>query len=294
MKGLQDMRRFIALVMLWGAFALPVGDVRAEVSRESSQNLQGEIGADALFSALRFDEVLEIMVREAIIAGLEMGGEGAVLSKAELQGHLEAIYQLAPLRLRFETALKASLAQRPDVLRAAIEFYARPEGKRLVAAEIAAREVLISTEATEAAEVAAERLGEKRDPRFRLLQNLMEAGDLLEGNVAANLNGARAFNEGFNLALPIHQRRKEVDILDEISAGEAEARHNAQIWLMGYLYQSYKDLPDEQLIALEQFYNSQEGRALIQAIMVAFDAAFDPVLREQGALMARMMLSELI
>lgn len=237
----------------------------------------------ALEESLGIDALLEVIAREGHAYG-EGLDQGMLSGKGSLrwQAVVARIYQPERLKTRFSQALSLALAERPEVLADAVTFFSSPTGKAIVAREIAAREALLDPDHKEAAEVAAGKLRDARSPRLRLIRNLIEASDLIEGNVASGLTGSAAFNEALTATLPPGQRLPEADRMAQVWAQEAEIRASTAAWLLTFMTEAYAPLSDAELEEFLAFATSDSGKALNQALFTAYGETFRVVMQELG------------
>ncbi|MBJ2152630.1 DUF2059 domain-containing protein [Paracoccus sp. IB05] len=236
--------------------------------------LEQSLGLDALFGVIAREGH---GYGEGLDQGL-LGGKGGL----RWQASVARIYQPDVLRTRFSQALSEALAGKPEVLADAVAFFSSPTGKAIVAREIAAREVLLDPDSKEAAEVAAGKLRDARAPRLKLIRNLIEASDLIEGNVASGLTGSAAFNEALTATLPPEQRLPEADRMAQVWAQEAEIRASTTSWLLAFMTEAYAPLSDAELEQFLAFSKSESGRALNQALFTAYGETFRVVMQELG------------
>lgn len=236
--------------------------------------LEESLGLGALFGVIAREGHL---YGEGLDQGL-LGGRGGL----RWQASVARIYQPDVLRARFSQAMSEALAGRPEVLADAVAFFSSPTGKAIVAREIAARETLLEPDNKEAAEVAAGKLRDARAPRLRLIRNLIDASDLIEGNVASGLTGSAAFNEALAATLPPEQRLPEADRMAQVWAQEAEIRASTTSWLLTFMTEAYAPLSDAELEQFLAFSKSESGRALNQALFTAYGETFRVVMQELG------------
>ncbi|SEB90742.1 DUF2059 domain-containing protein [Rhodobacter sp. 24-YEA-8] len=236
--------------------------------------LEESLGLGALFGVIAREGHL---YGEGLDQGL-LGGRGGL----RWQASVARIYQPDVLRARFSQAMSEALAGRPEVLADAVAFFSSPTGKAIVAREIAARETLLEPDSKEAAEVAAGKLRDARAPRLRLIRNLIDASDLIEGNVASGLTGSAAFNEALAATLPPEQRLPEADRMAQVWAQEAEIRASTTSWLLTFMTEAYAPLSDAELEQFLAFSKSESGRALNQALFTAYGETFRVVMQELG------------
>ncbi len=140
-------------------------------------------GADILRLAdtLRMDDTFAVMVEEGQAYGTSIEeqmfpGQGGPRWSAMVA----TIYDAPKLRQEFEAGLLDALGDDPTTVAAAQAFFDSDLGQRVLQLEIEARRTLLDEAAEEAARVEAERMQVDRDPRFGLIRDMAEAGDLIE------------------------------------------------------------------------------------------------------------------
>lgn len=248
-----------------------------------AEAVQGAADPGALLRELRLTELFPVLAEEGKAYGASLGqsmfpGRDGV----RWQQTVARIYDPHRMEARFDEAFAAALAGKPGAIEAARGFFGSAAGQRIVTLEIEARRVLLDEAAREAAEVAADKLRDARSPRLRLIRDLIEAGDLIETNVAAGLTGAAAFDEGLTETLPAAQRLPENERMAQVWRQEGEIRATTTAWLLTYMALAYAPLSDGELQAYIDFSATPEGREINAALFAGFDAAFTPVMRELG------------
>jgi hypothetical protein len=242
-----------------------------------------EVSVGTLAGAMRFDALFAALTEEGISYGETLeadmfpsgGGPGWKAAVAE-------IYDTAKLVDRFTATLEAELAADPEALAEIIAFFSSDLGQRVVTLEIEARRGFIDIPTEEAARVAADKRVAARDPKVALLRRFIEAGDLLEMNVAAALTGNLAFTKGMAKTGAYGKALPEDQILSDIWAQEEQIRIDTSTWLYAYLGLAYDPLSEADLEAYTEFMESPAGQRLNAALFTAFDAAFRQVSYDLG------------
>lgn len=237
--------------------------------------------AAALAGLLRMDETFAIMAEEGRVHGDDLEeaffpGRGG----AHWDETVAAIYDTARLRDRFLAAFAAAYAGHDADLAAAAAFFGTDLGQRILRLEIEARRAMLDPDITEEAEVQAEKMKEARDPRLRLIRDLIEAGDLLEMNVAAALTANLEFTRGLAETAP--QDIPAEEMMADVWGQEAATRASTSTWLFSYMALAYGPLTDADLGAYVDFWETPAGQTLNAALFAGFDAAFAPVSRDLG------------
>lgn len=251
-------------------------------SQTSAADPASEVSVDRLAEVMRLGDLFEVLSEEGMSHGAELqmdmfpSGGGA-----EWEAEVAGIYDAQRLNLAFTEALQAALATQPEALEEVIGFFASDLGQKIVGLEIEARRAFIDTATEEAARVAAEDAAAARDPKVALIRQMIEAGDLLEMNVAGALSGSLAFMTGMSDsgaygAIPQDQ------LLSDVWGQEEQVRADTSTWLYAYLGLAYHPLTEAELQSYVAFWESPAGQALNAGLFSAFDTVFREVSLDLG------------
>ncbi|MGL4235801.1 hypothetical protein [Tabrizicola sp.] len=236
-----------------------------------------------LGEVLQLDELFEVLRDEGLDYGKTMetdmfpsgGGAG-------WEATVSAIYDVRLLRARFNAALRAELASDPATMQSIMDFLASDLGQRVVGLEIEARRAFLDTATEEAARVAADDRAANRDPKVALVRRFVEAGDLLEMNVAGALSGNLAYMKGMAETGAYGRAMPEDQIMSDVWAQEAQIREDTSSWLYAFLGLAYDPLTEAELQAYIDFMESPAGQRLNAALFVAYDKVFRKVSYDLG------------
>ncbi|QYX55479.1 DUF2059 domain-containing protein [Roseovarius sp. SCSIO 43702] len=238
----------------------------------------------ALSDALRLGETVEIMREEAIANGhdLSLGYLGDPASKTWI-AELERIN--APERMI--ALLREELAARleGEDVEAMIAFFDRPEGQRIIELELAARRVMGDPVAEEAARAAYYEARADGAPILEVIDRMTEDSDLLERNVAGALNSNLMFLRG--MADGGGYEGDLSDMTRDVWAQEDELREELADWLGTFQLLAYQPLDPDVLDGYAEFFRSDEGRALNDALFLAFNRMIDETSYLTGRALAR-------
>lgn len=248
-----------------------------------------EVSVDAVAGALRLDDLFQVLREEGVAHGEELqasmfpSGGGA-----DWTAEVADIYDADRLQSAFTAALAAELGGDPTVTEAVVRFFGSDLGKRIVGLEIDARRAFLDTASEEAARVAADDAAAARDPKLDLIRRMIEAGDLLEMNVAGSLSGSLAFmtgmaDSGVYGAIPQDQ------LLSDVWGQEDQVRADTSTWLNAYLGLAYHPLTEAELQSYVEFWESPAGQRLNAALFSAFDQVFRQVSLDLGRAAGRAM-----
>lgn len=239
--------------------------------------------AEDLGQVLQLDGLFEVLREEGVAHGKTLetdmfpagGGAG-------WQAEVSRIYDVANLRKAFDAALMAELADDPKAVTEIAAFFGSDLGQRILGLEIEARRAFLDTAAEEAARVAADDAAADRDPKVALIRRLIEAGDLLEMNVAGALSGNLAFMTGMVSTGAYGSAMPQDQVLSDVWAQEEQTRADTSTWLFSYLGLAYAPLTDAELQAYVEFSESPAGHRLNAALFTAFDTVFRQVSLDLG------------
>lgn len=275
-------RRHLACLL---AAALALSPAAAPLSAQEAPAPGDGMASPAatLADVLQLDALFAVIAEEGARSGQDL--DAAMLGGQGGPGWAEAVaraHDPAALRQAFDAAIGPALTANPGAEAAALAFFGSDLGRRIVTLEIEARRTLLDTPAREAAEVRAERMGETRDPRLRLIRRLAEAGDMIERGTAASLSSYLAFNEGLVAMAPAGLAGRAGDLSAEVYAQEGQLRTDTAVWLISFMVLAYAPLTDAELEAYVDFAESPGGQAFNAALFLAFEQVMTPVSRALG------------
>ncbi|MDP3194618.1 DUF2059 domain-containing protein [Tabrizicola sp.] len=249
-----------------------------------------EVSVDRVAEVMRLGDLFQVLRDEGMSHGAELQADmfpsgGGSDWTTEVSG----IYDATRLQSAFIDALRLQLSYQPEDMEAIIAFFGSDLGQKIVGLEIEARRAFIDTATEEAARVAAEDAAASRDPKVALIRRMIEAGDLLEMNVAGALSGSLAFMTGMSEtgaygAIPQDQ------LLSDVWGQEEQVRADTSTWLYAYLGLAYHPLTEAEIRSYVEFWESRPGQALNAALFGAFDTVFRQVSLDLGRAAGRAML----
>ena len=239
---------------------------------------------DQLYSALRLDEIVQIIKTEGIHEA-NTTAEIYLKSKGQtgtFRKDIEKLYD----RTNISTFLLDGVANRltEDDAQSALAFYSGSLGAKIAQLEASAR-LAISDDAVESVAIEiAKAAGSKDHQRYKTLTKNIEDLELVEHN----MKGAFASQYGFLTEL---SQADDIDlsqdqILSMLSANEQKLRGEISAWLIGYSYMAYQPLSDEELDAYLDFLTSKPGKALHKALFDVFNALSVETASALGVLIA--------
>lgn len=271
------LRAVLVLLVIGFASAAgnPVFAQKAEVSAERTQ-LVGQIE-----QALQLPELTRIMAEEALVDAKEQfDPEVSQQDQQEWLSNLGRLNEAGRLQQLLTEALTHAVSSSSEGdLRRALEFYRSPLGKRVVGLELSARRAMIEPDGRSAAEEAYARSGATAPARRQQLEDLIDAGDVIETSVASGMNAYLAATRGFQAALGESGSDRDIT---ETWAQETEIRDEVGTWVRGLLFLAYGPLSDADIDRLIDFMESPQGQVLADTVLQAFDQVFTRVAYETG------------
>ncbi len=248
-----------------------------------------EVSIDRVAEVMRLGDLFQVLREEGISHGEELQADMFPSgSDADWTAEVSAIYDLEHLQGEFTSTLNAALSKDPKTLEPILTFFGSDLGQRILGLEIDARRAFLDSAAEEAARVAADDAAASREPKAALIRRMIEAGDLLEMNVAGSLSGSLAFmtgmaDSGAYGALPQDQ------LLSDVWGQEEQVRADTSSWLNAYLGLAYHPLTEAELESYVVFWESPAGQKLNAALFSAFDQVFRQVSLDLGRAAGRAM-----
>lgn len=243
----------------------------------------------ALIDALRIDETVEIMRKEGLRYGSELGAEmlPGVNAKA-WQDQVARIYdtdKMAQVVTQgFETALDGK------EIAEVVAFFTSETGQEIISLELSAREAFLNEDTEMAAMDAYERARDENSYLFQQVETLISDSDLVDYNVMGALNSNLMFYRG--LADGGAFEMSEEDMLADVWSQEGDVRNDSEGWLGAFLILAYQPLDDDELEAYAEFYRSEQGKVLNAAIFEAYDQMYEELSYLLGRAVAQQMQSE--
>jgi hypothetical protein len=246
---------------------------------------------DQLFDALGMPQMIEIMREEGLAYGETLatdmlpGGRSAEWSMA-----VSAIYDVEMMTEEVRGVLGEALEG--DNIDAMLAFFTSEQGARIVGLEISARRALLDDAVEEASKENAAIAMMDETPRFQMVQDFIDANDLIEANVIGALNSNYAFYTGLidGGAMPAGVTLETA--LQDVWAQEPMVRADTIEWLFSFLLMAYQPLSDEELEAYLAFSRSDAGQDMTNALFEAFNGMFDDISRALGLASSRFMLTQ--
>lgn len=239
-----------------------------------------------LLDALRLDDMVEIMHREGLDYGADLGEEmmpGRDLS--EWKREVGRVYDLDKMVDGMQAAFVQQLG---DVdVSPLMTFFTSELGAEIVALEYSAREAFLDESVEEAAIDTIAQMEEAKEPRLEQIKAFVTGNDYIETNVVGALNANFAFYTGMIDGGGIEMALDESEILAMVWEQEPEIRENTEEWLHSYLFMAYQPLEDDELATYKALLATDEGRALNRALFEAFDQMYVAISHQLGVSISR-------
>ncbi len=165
-------------------------------------------------------------------------------------------------------------------------------GRKASLLEASARRALLDDDVEAAARMRVEELAGQNDPHFLLVDQFIEANDLLEINVSGGMNGALAFYEGLSAGGAFETPMTPDDMLREVWGQEDAIRSEAELWIRSVLNLAYAPMTDAELRDYIRLSQARPMKVLNGALYGAFDQSFQSVSRDLGLAAARYIAGE--
>ena len=241
---------------------------------------------DRLFVALGTQNLFEIMRTEGLMQADELRSE--MFPGRSSDGWLaaaSAIYDLGTMQDLFRTRFDEEL--RDANVTPLLVFFEGSAGREIVDLELSARRALMDPDTEEAARGIVSTMDGENDPRLDLLEEFVDANDLVELNVMGALNASLSFYQG--LATGDAFQLGEDQILRDVWAQEPAIRAETTEWMLPYLAMAYEPLSDDELQAYKALSMSEAGRDLNRALFAGFDTVFNRISYSLGSAASRFM-----
>ncbi len=246
---------------------------------------------DSLIDALQLHEIFAVMQQEGISYGRDLDRE--LLDNAggeKWQQAVDEIYQSERIWQtflpRFATELDGADQE------AMLAFFDNDRGRRIISLELSARRALLDEDLEQESRDAYHAMLGEGHPRLAMLEDFINANDLVEYNVMGAMNANYAFYNGMIDGRAFDFELTEDEILRDIWSQEPEIRLDTQEWLYGYLTLAFAPLSDDDLQAYIDFSGTKAGRALNAALFAGFDDVFTNVSKALGLSAAGFMKGE--
>ncbi len=271
------MRVFASTVLMTLSIALPaVAESGAMVNR--------------YFTALKMQDVFEILRDEGVKAGLDIAEEeDGINASPAWTARIKSIYAIDKMDAAFRHAL--SEASDLDASEEAVAFFETEFGQRVVNIELDARRALSDESIEDAVREQANALKEEDPNRLELYDQFIKVNDLIDSNVMGALNANLAFYQGLG-ANPLFSGMDEGAMLSQVYGQEAEIREDMEDWTRNFSVLAYGLLTDEEIEQYIAISDTKAGQLLNTALFSGFDKVFELQSFELGRAMAEFLVGD--
>ncbi|WP_298848315.1 DUF2059 domain-containing protein [uncultured Ruegeria sp.] len=243
--------------------------------------LQANEKIDRLAQAMHLSQVMEILVQEGQghreeLDDTLLDNTGGAFFETQVKDIYDPLWMQTHLTDAFEAGLSdAQLDQ-------AILFFESELGQTIVALENSARQAMSDQAIEDMAHEAYE--SAKRDTtRFELIDEYIQANDLIEKNV----QGALSSDYNFFRGLDIDSQGDDQELLAELLLGKDSRTEETEAWLYSFLLMAYRPLDEAQMRENIAFSRTETGRALNEALFEGFDRMFNDISFQLGQAVAQ-------
>ncbi|WP_417248899.1 DUF2059 domain-containing protein [Celeribacter sp.] len=245
-------------------------------------------GYEALFDAMRLDEMVEVLASEGRSVSPDFEAQGSMIPRAAWAAMLNALYRDDTMKDAFQAELTAAL-EGADIV-PMIAFFESPLGMKVSTLELDARRAMSGDDARDMAAQAWAEI-DPDSTRARLIEDYVEVYDMVEMNVAGAMTSDYAYLSALSQGGAGEEQGllSDEDILREIWAYEGDVRAEVSEWVYGFSTLAYEPLSDDEFEELLAFARTPAGQKLNYALFAAFDAVYTDISRALGAGTAQLL-----
>ena len=256
-----------------------------------------EVEADLqrLDALTRIPETFDIMRLEGLANDQAMAADlfGNAKDPAWLRA-LESVYDISRMNATYSNQMRLALAQDPGLVADAGVFLGSELGQRVIGLELEARRTALDPMALGAAREVFAEMERVDKERLALIERLVIAADLVEGNVATALNANVAFSRAMTKAAQFGTPVDEDEILALAWAQELDIRVAVADFLYPLMALAYAPLTEEELTSYVEFFESAVGQRFNAAVMQAFEPVMIDLSARLGAEAGRLMSGQVL
>lgn len=168
-----------------------------------------------------------------------------------------------------------------------VAFFDDGVGAHVVELEISARRAMVDDGIDAAARDQFRDLTASNELRMRHLERFVQANDLIDTNVAGNLNSSIQFYFGMADAGGI--ALTETDILQLVWESEPDTRTETVEWVFSFLLMAYAPLSSDDLRSYIEFSETETGQILNRALFEGYNQMFNDISYNLGFALAQEM-----
>ena len=237
-----------------------------------------------LSDVLALPRIVEIMREEGLARSDALAQNMLGGVPAEWADVMQQVYDLDRMQDSMQAGVERVLeGQDPAPITA---FFSTDLGARIISLELSAREAFMDEEIEAMAEEYSQTLPANDPARHALLQEFIDANDLIESNVIGGLNSNLAFFQGLAEGGMLDPDLTQDELLRQIYAQEPEIRADTTIWLDAFLAMAYRPLSDDDMALYLDFSKTAHGQLMNKVVFEAFDEMFADISRGLGLAVA--------
>lgn len=225
---------------------------------------------DRLFDAISLRSLVEIHHSDALRYGMEMAdGRISDEKRPAWRSELERIYDHDRMLTILGAHFTGQLSDRHA--NAVIDFYQTELGQKAIETHDAAARALADPDLEQASKDALARLVKDGAPRLEQIRAFVDVTDIVEKNVAAELNYSFAYLSTLQSAGGMGERMSEAELLDFLWSDVEAIRLDTAQWAFSFLNLAFSGLTNDELDRLIAFEGTEAGQAMGTAMFAAWD-----------------------
>lgn len=254
-----------------------------------------EADLQRLDALTRIPETFDIIRLEGLANDQAMAADlfGNAQDPAWLRA-LEIVYDTPRMNATYSDQMRLALEQDRGLVAHAGVFLGSELGQRVIGLELEARRTALDPMALGAAREVFAEMKRVDKQRLALIERLIIAGDLIEGNVATALNGNVAFSRAMTKAAQFGAPVDEDEILALAWAQEPDIRVAVADFLYPLMALAYAPLTEDELTIYVEFFESAVGQRFNAAVMQAFEPVMVDLSARLGAEAGRLMSGQML
>lgn len=249
----------------------------------------------AINALTHLPETLDLIRQEGIQQGKDLGAD--LFGDSEDPNWLSAldrVYDTGQMTGLYNAALRQVLAQDPSLSNNIRPFLDSDLGQRVITLELEARRTTMDKVAMQAAREVFVELEKTDKFRRAQIERLVVAGDLIEANVMAGLNGNLTFYKAMAAAGTPGTPKDEAELLGQVWSQEADIRASVEQFLYPIMALAYAPLNEDELQSYVDFSESPAGTRFNDALSKAFDPLMIELSRKLGTEAGKLLSGQML
>ncbi len=249
----------------------------------------------AINALTHLPETLDLIRQEGIQQGKDLGSD--LFGDSEDPNWLSAldrVYDTGQMTGLYNAALRQVLAQDPSLSNNIRPFLDSDLGQRVITLELEARRTTMDKVAMQAAREVFVELEKTDKFRRAQIERLVVAGDLIEANVMAGLNGNLTFYKAMAAVGTPGTPNDEAELLAQVWSQEADIRASVEEFLYPIMALAYAPLNEDELQSYVDFSESPAGTRFNDALSKAFDPLMIELSRKLGTEAGKLLSGQML